>query len=120
MACPPTATAHGEFVNTSPIPARRLVAFAVLFILACLCAMHAHAQTVWDTSKRIIFQDDFHSGSLKQWIHTIEDQQPHPVNSDRINVVPDPGRYVGNAVRFDMSGKAGTWRTELALRPAEN
>lgn len=102
-----------------PIPLLRLVAMLVLAASFFAVQATAHAQARWKTTQKIILEDDFSDAELVQWTHSIEDQKPHPVNSERIDVVPAGGAFTGNAVRFELPGEAGTWRSELALFPAE-
>jgi len=75
---------------------------------------------VFDTTKKIIYQDDFR-GDFRKWTLSIDalyDPAARPLTSDRVTreaMAGLPGRL---PVKFHLPGTPGTFRSELAL-PAE-
>jgi hypothetical protein len=84
---------------------------AVVLVFACAAAFAQPG--VFDPSKKVMFEDDFNTG-VSQWrlsIDGLTDAQ-RPTSSPRIVPLPWNGEQ---AVRLDLPGALGTYRTELAL-----
>jgi Polysaccharide lyase len=75
---------------------------------------------VFDTSKRVIYQDDFR-GDFRKWTLSIDalyDPAARPLISDRVTSEAVPGLSGRLAAKFTLPGTPGAFRSELAI-PAE-
>lgn len=117
----------GRFATPGGV--RFALPIAALFLAAASLMPSAHAQhasrtlepgDIFDTSKRIIFNDDFR-GDFRKWTLSIDaqyDPETRPLISDRVTKEAVPGLRDRLATRFTLPGTPGAFRSELA-HPAE-
>lgn len=98
-----------------------------LFALACMITATAdlpaqiasrklEASESYNLKKPIIFSDDF-SGDLRKWelsIDALYQPEQRPLSTPLVKIVPTSMPGV-NAVRFEVPGLPGTFRSEIAL-----
>ncbi|GJG96968.1 polysaccharide lyase [Cupriavidus pauculus] len=101
-----------------------LLCFAIGALMPEAQAQHASRtlkpEDVFDTSKKIIYKEDFR-GDFTKWTLSIDalyDPETRPISSDRVVKDAAPGLYGRYATRFTLPGDPGSFRAELAL-PAE-
>jgi hypothetical protein len=86
-----------------------------------LASRKLEAADSYDTKRPIIFSDDF-KGDLQKWelsIDALYTPESRPLSSPLVKIVPaDDGIPGKMAVRFEVPGTPGTFRSEVAL-PAE-
>lgn len=75
------------------------------------------AKEVFRAEEKVIFQDDFQSGSLARWNISEDDRYNLPANTpERLQIVDAPGLAAGRkAVRFVVPRAPDSFRAEISL-----
>src|SRR5690349_829360 len=98
------------------------VSFVAALLLSAVAARAANppvntAQNVFRTGDKVLFEDDFKSGSLTRWNISEDDRYNLPANTpERLKIVDAPGLEAGRkAVRFVVPRAPNSFRAEISL-----